>query len=387
MYFTDQGFSTTSLQEAIDSLPSNGGVIYIEPGEWEITETVTLPSYVSIFGEGDTSVLVAADLLNDHVFENEDLVAGNTDIHLGHFKIDGNKAGQTCAVGLSDGVHMDNVTNCSFEKITITEMRGSGLDIQGTNINVDECDIDTCDEHGVIARAGTDGFFVHKGETSYMTNHGVSFEDVNNVQVQSHHSHHNTKNGINGIIVKQARFTDNWLYNNTWSGLDVEDLENAVINDNYSYNNALSGLVAEQYPTVWAPSRNVTFTGNIVYNNGWAGILLQEVLGGSVTGNVGWNNSRLQSDIGAMVHLKYDSGYPYDPTHRNLQISIVGNSYVDNRAISLSTYAYAMNGTNGVSASGNYITFAGNAAVGYLTSAVRIITDAGTDNNIEIGTT
>ena len=48
---------TAGIQEAIDSLSSTGGVVYIPAGEYLIYRSIVLKSNVSIQGEGRATII------------------------------------------------------------------------------------------------------------------------------------------------------------------------------------------------------------------------------------------------------------------------------------------------------------------------------------------
>src|SRR5687768_14709026 len=70
-----------TIQEAIDSLPPEGGTVFLPAGVYDVHEKIRLPSGVELRGDGiDRTILVLADGVRDHLISNADLVEGNTGI-------------------------------------------------------------------------------------------------------------------------------------------------------------------------------------------------------------------------------------------------------------------------------------------------------------------
>ncbi|MBT4612163.1 MAG: hypothetical protein HOC05_19110, partial [Gemmatimonadetes bacterium] len=53
---------TSGIQEAIDSLPEQGGRVHIPAGRWRLSRSICLPSGVSLVGDGPATILHIAPL-------------------------------------------------------------------------------------------------------------------------------------------------------------------------------------------------------------------------------------------------------------------------------------------------------------------------------------
>jgi parallel beta-helix repeat protein len=128
-----------SIQQAIDSLPPEGGTVVIPPGVHDVREKIRVPSHVELRGAGiDRTILVLADGVRDHLISNADLVAGNTNITIRDLQLRGNKAGQRRlrfdgrllggrADAWSFGIRFANVTDSLIENVEASDFTKDGF--------------------------------------------------------------------------------------------------------------------------------------------------------------------------------------------------------------------------------------------------------------------
>lgn len=132
--WTDKGVSATTIQGAVDSLPSTGGVVYLAPetsaGYYEIDSVITLPNNVTIEGLAkDAVVLRPADSHDDHIFINSDTVGTNTSITVRNLTIEGNGANQSAG----SGIYFRGVENCTLENLVVNDVYGFGIFLGGAD--------------------------------------------------------------------------------------------------------------------------------------------------------------------------------------------------------------------------------------------------------------
>lgn len=130
------GRTDVEIQLAIDDVPATGGVVYIPAGTWVISASLSVPSNVTVLGDGDSTILqfVAGTALK--MFINSDTVGGNANISFEKFKIDGNVANRT---GNADwGFYLDNITDLVFKDITCVDSRWTDIAVD----NVTRCLVD-----------------------------------------------------------------------------------------------------------------------------------------------------------------------------------------------------------------------------------------------------
>lgn len=126
--------ATSGIQEAIDDLPSDGGQVYLSEGVYEVTQSVRLPSNVSLVGSGAGSVVKLADGAGQgddevHVITNSDPENGNHGIRVANLVVDGNYANQ--AWGESDiggcGIAFDHANDVTIENVHVTNTWRHGI--------------------------------------------------------------------------------------------------------------------------------------------------------------------------------------------------------------------------------------------------------------------
>ena len=107
----------SSIQDAIYSLPPNGGTVLIPAGTYIISTPIIVPSKVTLVGEGFSTILKLASEANTDVIVNMhpyDWV--DEDITIANLQIDGNKEEQT---GPASGIYFSTVYNARLESLWI----------------------------------------------------------------------------------------------------------------------------------------------------------------------------------------------------------------------------------------------------------------------------
>lgn len=111
-----------SIQDAINSLPPTGGVVFIPAGTYIISETIKIPGNVTLIGEGFNTYLKLADDSNINIIENmHPKIWIDTNIVIANMRIDGNGEHQTAPVhGIflytAPNAHIENVWAHSFPR-------------------------------------------------------------------------------------------------------------------------------------------------------------------------------------------------------------------------------------------------------------------------------
>ena len=113
------------IQEAIDSLPADGGTVEVPAGAYVVEKKIRLPSHVELRGAGiDQTILTLADGANDHLISNGNLREGNTDLVIRDLGLRGNAAGQS---DWSFGIRLVNVTNALVENVEASDFTKDGF--------------------------------------------------------------------------------------------------------------------------------------------------------------------------------------------------------------------------------------------------------------------
>ena len=150
---------TTAFLDAINTMPSTGGTLFVPRGTYLLSESILTnsKSNVTIIGQGWGTVLKLADGANDEMFNLFNAVGWI----LRDFAIDGNRANQT--VQAEAAIHLPGATHCRLENLYILNAWYAGIQIKSGSHNVIQgcrivtpynCAIyleDTSCEHNVIA--------------------------------------------------------------------------------------------------------------------------------------------------------------------------------------------------------------------------------------------
>ncbi len=124
--------SGVEIQAAIDAAnAAGGGTVLIPDGTWTISTTITIPSNIRIMGNGDNTVLkIPAGSVAIQMFNNSDLVAGNTNISLESFKFDGNNSNRTGSPQ-DHMLYFAHVTDVNFQNITCVNGNWHDIEFHG----------------------------------------------------------------------------------------------------------------------------------------------------------------------------------------------------------------------------------------------------------------
>ena len=118
----------TVIQDAIDNyLPSGGGAVYLLEGTYWVSNSMNVPSNVTIIGQGAGTVISIMDSssLNTGVIVNSDRISGNSRILIKNLRIDGNKDNNTN--NNQKGIYFEKVTESLIANLWIENTKGRGI--------------------------------------------------------------------------------------------------------------------------------------------------------------------------------------------------------------------------------------------------------------------
>jgi hypothetical protein len=148
-----------SIQDALDSLPDEGGTVVVPAGVYTLAKKIKLASNVELRGEGmQETVLVLADGANDHLISNSSLIKGNTDITIRDIGLRGNSAHQS---DWSFGVRLTNVTHSLVVNVESVDFWTDGFYLGynafngARNIRVSGCRAANNRRYGLAIKHGT----------------------------------------------------------------------------------------------------------------------------------------------------------------------------------------------------------------------------------------
>lgn len=198
-FIVDGTDDDVQIQEAIDATSLvGGGAIYIKEGTYDITTTIQIPSNITLYGDGWSTILRLGDEARDEIIANSDQSGGNSNIVISDIQLDGNKANQTAGVSL-EGIDFVAVDNFLIKNVLIKDV--GTVDVANTAIGFSFAA--GCNEGRIISCKALGNN--HYGFNSYNASHLLF---VNNVS---------EANGRHGFG------SSNGSSFNTWSGNTAKD--------------------------------------------------------------------------------------------------------------------------------------------------------------------
>lgn len=167
------------IQQALDALPSTGGAIIIKGNAtpYDVQTSIVIDAYQTVLGAGTGATTIrAADGLNSYVFTTATTPSASwRKIYMAHFKIDGNRGGNTSG----GGIYCHNARNSTFYDLWITETDDYAINLDGDSALgwfnlVDRCEVDLCDA-GFHARFCEHNWFT-KNTMSFIIGKGIFCE-------------------------------------------------------------------------------------------------------------------------------------------------------------------------------------------------------------------
>lgn len=319
--------STIAIQAALDS-----GALVIEiPAGTFVSGALTVPTGVTIKGQGKNSVLKVKAGLNAGF-----LIVSNTDgVQFINFNIDGNEANQTSG----NTVFGTTVTNFKASGVTITDPYDWGFALYGST---DTLVFNDC--HVVGGHAGATSNAVRAG---FLFGASGTAAAADNVMV--------TGCSVVSAAAYRDGFMSDWGSNHQFTGCRAITAYTGFKikgqNHTYSGNFAEGGTVGFQVQAD-NPTHNITITGNTCYNQGNSAIQLnvqgssQTTSGYTITGNSILNPGQLGSQAYG-INIDPNAGTTVQG------LTIYGNTVIDNQGTPTATRGISF-GENGTIRDVNY---------------------------------
>ena len=276
----------TSIQSAIDSLGTDGGVVYVEGKdgegqEYTIASPITVPSNVALIGRGN--VVIKIDASSDIcAIRNSDYSNGNERITVLGFHIKSRNTGQLNY----ELVDFRKVKHCLLQDLTIDGIQRNRAGISlGTALSegnrITNCTVSRCGHGIVLVPAGAgDG-----PERNSIT--GCTIYDCH-VGIYMWRGHRNV---VRGNVCRDTVPTGSDTTGH--DGILAEEGADNVFQGNVCYHNCEHGIYISG--TATGGSGGNTITGNDCYDNAGCGIHLCGQLNcdvhvNAIVGNICCNN-------------------------------------------------------------------------------------------------
>jgi len=127
-----QAGNGSDIQATIDKCSSDGCIVKIPKGRYNISSTILLPSNITLKGWGYSTLIYLDDASNVNVINNSDKTTGNSYITILNLRIDGNGATQA-DTNLNHGIALKKVKGIIIENVIIDNTEGDGISFEGIN--------------------------------------------------------------------------------------------------------------------------------------------------------------------------------------------------------------------------------------------------------------
>jgi len=249
-----------TIQQAIDSLPSTGGTVYIKAGIYVLSRGIHL-NQSNVTLKGEQGVLVK---LADHV--NQPVLLIGTDeqtatvtienITISDMEIDGNKDSQ------------DRETDPERPWI-----RNNGIDIRKVNdLRMSAVDVHDAISGGIVASWGCNRIFLCNSCLHHNFFDGIALYDSEDILVCDFMCYENGAAGLSlDIKLKHASFDNGSVKNNGDVGIFVRDSEDLSFHDLLIYGNGSHGcfLSHHELGTNTGVKRLFFESCSFLDNDGW----------------------------------------------------------------------------------------------------------------------
>ncbi len=284
-----------AIQVCLSQVAENQGEVHIAAGEYIVTETLQVPTGVTLVGAGATTVLTLEGRTDQPVLAvgslSEEPASTTTDVTIRDLAIYGAAEDQTSSTvpGANwlavSGLLIRSAERVHVQGVIISETLGAGITVEVSSRDISMTDVQVYD-----------GAF-----------DGIAIQDSNNVRVERAILSGNGGAGlsldwgVDGASVTEAVITDNGY---SWAGGDNPGVYmamtfNSAIEKSEIKHNDGNGIVLTNQGMADAPSQtcssNNAFSGNDISGNGQFGFWLTH---GTCADNTGFENTLRQNTWG-----------------------------------------------------------------------------------------
>lgn len=268
----------TDIQNAIDSLPSAGGAVYIREGTYTVSSAITVPSNTALIGTGSSTRIHLANGANTEVIQT----SGERNIILANLRINGNRANQTA---IRHGIRLNDTNTVAIRSCGVEAVYGSGIYLDNSSyIDITDSAIVTNKAAGVVLHNssdvvikgsflhgnGTVGIYIYQSSKNVVTGNICDTNDMHGIMLETN---------VDSNVV-----TSNVLESNgqggAWDGIYVSDGDFNVITGNRS-----TGSTQRWGVNINSGNKNLV-SSNVLTGNGTGGLRdagINTVKGNNVT--------------------------------------------------------------------------------------------------------
>lgn len=267
---------TAEIQAAITAMGalSGGGSVFFPKGTYLHTG-LSVPSNVTLWGEGFSSILYLANSANAPSIVAADTTNGSDNITIRHLCINGNKANQLVGAAgyASHGINIDGpCLNWTIEGVKIMNTQGHGTHIRGggpgalldcaSNIVITGCWYYETGYYDVTAVSGRECVYANQAQNLRITNNLMELSGRQTIALEG--------STTSSAIATRYTVISNNILRNAKSGAGIDDEANGG-GDHVFANNVIYGMTGTGIRTVGDTGRKLV-ANNIIVGYGSRGI-------------------------------------------------------------------------------------------------------------------
>jgi hypothetical protein len=221
-------FSGTDASTVIQQAINAGNSIFIKAGNYTITQTIKLPSSVTLIGEaiddlsynGLGSRLIASSELNGPVLTNNNYTHGNGGITIKMLVIDGNKSDDVKVSGL-DGIYLNNTVRSRIIDVVVYRMKDNGIHIEENGeTQIARVYSAHNNGHGILMVSHSD-FHISDCEIGGNRESGIVLSSCANGEITGCHIYLNNEYGVRAYDARLMRIIANRMNHNGRDGISI----------------------------------------------------------------------------------------------------------------------------------------------------------------------
>lgn len=282
-YVCDGTNDEVEIGQAISSLPSTGGLVWLLEGTYNISSTITISrSNVKITGGGHTTVLNVMSDIPPPPQETYVLYANNVnDIIIENLKIVGEKA----TAKPNYGIYFNGVTRGKIINCYITNMYNHAMWLYNSpDLLILGNIVESPSSYGIYLRTNSNRCFIIGNRVYNTGQYGIVLDSCNYCAIDDNYEEGSGQSGSNGYGIYLASsdmisVTANKLINDRHLGIVGSGTNDSTISSNYVYSAGQYGIYLA------SASNNNTVVGNAVRENSLSGIILNASHNNTITGN------------------------------------------------------------------------------------------------------
>lgn len=346
------GTTEVAINNAISSISSTGGIIFIKKGTYNISNPIKIFSNVVIQGEGKSTILFLPNTINKNIIETNAVSLSYFEIK--NLSINGNKANQTSASTIN-GIYLEEASNFLISETYISNSAYDGIRLNNcNNFKISNISSDENTNTGIQCYLGCEDGLIDNCKIISNGYAGIRLNESNKCCISNVNAINNADDGIkidgasgstlnivsncyldnndDGIHIRQASnhcvLSNNIMRNNNKSGILAQDCEGLIISNNQCIGNTLNGIGV-------GGCTEFSITGNLCKNNN------QENLGNDYSG-INITGTTVDSEKGVITGNRcYDSQATKTQQYGILSdnsdyLCIVGNMLRNNAVAGLS---------------------------------------------------